>query len=259
MRHIKNLIRLLSFFGLIVSASYSGAGEPTVQLSETINEFVQILASTPASELRTKGLPEKALTLVFNRFDFTEMAKRSLGRHWNALGASERREFVQAFTQKLLNAYGRTVRATGDEKVAYERETTDGKYSSVETRVSSSGGESGSGEPHAEGGQHRVPGEQVHAVGILIAREVGDEEGARENGVKEEQEDGLVRQQQRRLAAAELGLELVGRRQQRIDLVEREVLRLDVIASLQVRHDSLQKANQPLMTTDAHRSMRVWT
>ena len=168
MRHIKNLIRLLSFFGLIVSASYSGAGEPTVQLSETINEFVQILASTPASELRTKGLPEKALTLVFNRFDFTEMAKRSLGRHWNALGASERREFVQAFTQKLLNAYGRTVRATGDEKVAYERETTDGKYSSVETRVSSSGGETAIGyRLHAVEGQWKVYDVVIENVSIV--------------------------------------------------------------------------------------------
>lgn len=168
MRHLKNLIRLLSFLGLIVSASYSGAGEPTVQLSETINEFVQILASTPASELRTKGLPEKALTLVFNRFDFTEMAKRSLGRHWNALGASERREFVQAFTQKLLNAYGRTVRATGDEKVAYERETTDGKYSSVETRVSSSGGETAIGyRLHAVEGQWKVYDVVIENVSIV--------------------------------------------------------------------------------------------
>jgi phospholipid transport system substrate-binding protein len=158
----------LSFFGLIVSASYSGAGEPTVQLSETINEFVQILASTPASELRTKGLPEKALTLVFNRFDFTEMAKRSLGRHWNALGASERREFVQAFTQKLLNAYGRTVRATGDEKVAYERETTDGKYSSVETRVSGSGGETAIGyRLHAVEGQWKVYDVVIENVSIV--------------------------------------------------------------------------------------------
>jgi phospholipid transport system substrate-binding protein len=168
MRHLKNLIRLLSFFGLIVSASHSGAGEPTVQLSETINEFVQILASTPAGELRTKGLPEKALTLVFNRFDFTEMAKRSLGRHWNTLGASERREFVQAFTQKLLNAYGRTVRATGDEKIAYERETTDGKYSSVETRVSSSAGETAIGyRLHAVEGQWKVYDVVIENVSIV--------------------------------------------------------------------------------------------
>jgi phospholipid transport system substrate-binding protein len=158
----------LSFLGLIVSASYSGAGEPTVQLSETINEFVQILASTPASELRTKGLPEKALSLVFNRFDFTEMAKRSLGRHWNTLGASERREFVQAFTQKLLNAYGRTVRATGDEKIAYEREATDGKYSSVETRVSSSGGETSIGyRLHAVEGQWKVYDVVIENVSIV--------------------------------------------------------------------------------------------
>ena len=83
-------------------------------------------------------------------------------------GASERREFVQAFTQKLLNAYGRTVRATGDEKVAYERETTDGKYSSVETRVSSSGGETAIGyRLHAVEGQWKVYDVVIENVSIV--------------------------------------------------------------------------------------------
>jgi phospholipid transport system substrate-binding protein len=68
------------------------------------------------------------------------MTKRSLGRHWEALSAFQRREFVDAFTQRLLMAYGRTVRASGDEKVQYEREFLDGNYASVETRVISSGG-----------------------------------------------------------------------------------------------------------------------
>ena len=37
-------------------------------------------------------------------------------------------------------AYGRTVRATGDEKVQYEREVLDGEYASVDTKVISNGG-----------------------------------------------------------------------------------------------------------------------
>ena len=81
------------------------------------------------------------MALIYSRFDFSEMTKRSLGRHWQALDQSEQREFVEAFTQRLLRAYGRSVRASGDEKIQYEREVLDGKNASVETKVVSSGDE----------------------------------------------------------------------------------------------------------------------
>ncbi|HWH77304.1 MAG TPA: ABC transporter substrate-binding protein [Candidatus Binatus sp.] len=117
------------------------AGEPTVQLSATINEFVTILINTPVSELQATGLPDKALKLIYSRFDFSEMTKRSLGAHWKTLGQNEQSEFIDAFTQKLLIAYGRTVRASGDEKIQFKRETLDGKFARVETKVVSGNGE----------------------------------------------------------------------------------------------------------------------
>ena len=119
----------------------ANGGEPTVQLSATINEFVMILVNTPVSELRATGLPENALKLIFSRFDFSEMTKRSLGGHWKSLEQPEQREFIDAFTQKLLIAYGRTVRASGDEKIEFKRETLDGKFARVETKVVSDGGQ----------------------------------------------------------------------------------------------------------------------
>jgi phospholipid transport system substrate-binding protein len=140
MRLSRNLAIVLSLYSLFLWSYRATAGEPTVQLSATINEFVGILVSTPVVELRAKGLPEKALALIYSRFDFAEMTKRSLGRHWNSLGPSEKREFVDAFTQRLLIAYGRTVRASGDEKIQYQREILDGEYASVDTKVISNGG-----------------------------------------------------------------------------------------------------------------------
>jgi phospholipid transport system substrate-binding protein len=140
MRFSRNLTLVFSFCSLFLCSFRVDAGEPTVQLSGTINKFVGILVSTPVAELRAKGLPDKALSLIYSRFDFAEMTKRSLGRHWNSLEPSEQREFVDAFTRRLLIAYGRTVRASGDEKVQYEREVLDGEYASVDTKVISNGG-----------------------------------------------------------------------------------------------------------------------
>ena len=70
-----------------------------------MNEFVTILVNTPVAELRQTGLPDKALKLIHGRFDFSEMTKRSLGAHWQALNANEQQEFIDAYTQMLLRLF----------------------------------------------------------------------------------------------------------------------------------------------------------
>jgi phospholipid transport system substrate-binding protein len=129
------------FFMLMLQPLQAMGGEATVQLRTTIDEFVAILVNTPVSELQATGLPDKALKLIYGRFDFSEMTKRSLGAHWQGLAQSEQLEFVDAFTQKLLMAYGRSVRSSGDEKVQFNRETSDGSFARVETKVVSGNGE----------------------------------------------------------------------------------------------------------------------
>jgi phospholipid transport system substrate-binding protein len=133
---------LAAFVSFLLSMPFVvRAEEPMAQLSASINEFVTIMSNTSVAELRATGLPEKARQLVFARFDFSEMTKRSLGSHWKSLDQAEQREFVVAFTQRLLVAYGKTVRSTGDEKVQFTREVRDGQQASVESKVISSNGD----------------------------------------------------------------------------------------------------------------------
>jgi phospholipid transport system substrate-binding protein len=130
---------LMAFFLMLLAfalgPSRAVATEATAQLSLTINEFVTILVNTPVAELRRTGLPDKALKLIHTRFDFSEMTRRSLGQHWNALNGNEQQEFVEAYTQMLLRFFGRSVRAAGDETIQYKREVRDGSHASVETKV----------------------------------------------------------------------------------------------------------------------------
>lgn len=167
MKKISYLIVSFAFSGLLLSRAF--AGEPTAQLSATINEFVNILVNTPVAQLRASGLPQSALALVFSRFDFSEMTKRSLGAHWESLGSAQQREFVDAFTQRVLRAYGRSVRASGDEKVQYARELRDGDLATVQTKVIS-----GSGDElpidyqlHNVGGQWKVYDVVIDQVSIV--------------------------------------------------------------------------------------------
>jgi len=117
------------------------AGEPMAQLSASINEFVTVMSNTSVAELQATGLPEKARQLVFARFDFSEMTKRSLGAHWKSMDQREQREFIAAFTQRLLVFYGKSVRSTGNEKIEFTREVRDGQQASVETQVISGNGD----------------------------------------------------------------------------------------------------------------------
>jgi phospholipid transport system substrate-binding protein len=142
------MIRSIKFTGLaafilasILTDSAVSAGEPTEQLSTTINKFVTILNNTPVPELQANGLPESARKLVFARFDFSEMTKRSLGSHWKDLEQKEQKEFVDAFTDRLLSFYGRSVRSSGNGKIQFNRETRDGKQATVGTKVVGSKGE----------------------------------------------------------------------------------------------------------------------
>src|ERR1700740_2788178 len=107
MRLMRFVGRVVFALSMILAPGSVLAGEPTVQLKGTIDDFVKILVSTPVSELQATGLPKSALKLIFARFDFSEMTKRTLGTHWAALQQSEQTDFVNAFTQRLLVLYGR--------------------------------------------------------------------------------------------------------------------------------------------------------
>ena len=141
MKFFRDLAIFLILTLLFLVPSRAVAGEPTVQLRGTIDQFVGILTHTSVAELRASGLPQKALDLIFVRFDFSEMTKQSLGRHWASLNPAQRREFVDAFTQRLLRVYGRSMRASGDEKIEYKGENVEGEYAKVETKVVSVSGE----------------------------------------------------------------------------------------------------------------------
>jgi phospholipid transport system substrate-binding protein len=135
MKYFKTLALIVVVLVAFVTPSRASATDATAQLSATMNEFVTILVNTPVAELRQTGLPDKALKLINSRFDFSEMTKRSLGPHWNALDANEQQEFIDAYTQMVLRFFGRSVRAAGDETIQYKREVRDGILASVETKV----------------------------------------------------------------------------------------------------------------------------
>jgi phospholipid transport system substrate-binding protein len=67
------------------------------------------------------------------RFDYGEMAKRSLGGQWDKLREGERQEFADLFTEFLTATYVDKLHAYSDEEVKFLNERLDGNYAEVKT------------------------------------------------------------------------------------------------------------------------------
>jgi phospholipid transport system substrate-binding protein len=68
-------------------------------------------------------------------FDYSEMAKRSLGKHWNQRSPAERKQFTDLFASLLESSYAAKIESYNNEKIDYLKETVDGNYAEVKSKV----------------------------------------------------------------------------------------------------------------------------
>ncbi|MFQ5851128.1 MAG: phospholipid-binding protein MlaC, partial [Candidatus Binatia bacterium] len=140
-KHKTALTALFLLFFYLFPSPLS-AGPPTDQIRATLNKVIAILNDP---QLKTQGRKKerrkKLQQVIYPRFDFTEMAKRSLGRYWRRLTPAEREEFVHLFTDLLERSYLNNIEAYNNEKFVFVRERRDGNYAEVESRILTSKGE----------------------------------------------------------------------------------------------------------------------
>jgi phospholipid transport system substrate-binding protein len=112
------------------------AGEPTEQIRETTDKIIALLADESLDGDSKKEERRKLIRkAVDERFDWEEMARRSLAIHWAQRTDEEKREFVSLFSDLLERTYMDKVDDYSGESVSYERETVDGDYGVVDVRI----------------------------------------------------------------------------------------------------------------------------
>jgi phospholipid transport system substrate-binding protein len=137
---VRNLcLKVAPIAVVILFASSAIAATPKAQLQETM-ERVMAVARTFRSQSDFENNKERLKQIILPRFDFTEMARRSLGSHWSGLNGRET-EFVSAFVQFAEASYMNTIGSYRGEKVIYGREQVDQNFAEVETRVVNSRGD----------------------------------------------------------------------------------------------------------------------
>ncbi len=118
------------------------AGVPTDQVRATTDRVLEILnnpelALPSAKEERRAQLRK----VIYPRFDFTEMARRSLGPTWQRVNPREQQDFLTLFTQLLEQSYVSNIESYSGEKILYGREIVDQDFAEVDTKIITNKGE----------------------------------------------------------------------------------------------------------------------
>jgi len=118
------------------------AGLPTDQIKATVDKALIVLKDPrfkPAA--RQQERRDQLKQILFARFDFAEMAKRSLGADWRRRTPQEQEDFVRLFTQIIERAYADIIESYTNEKIVYVHEKVDGSYADVYSKIVTAKGE----------------------------------------------------------------------------------------------------------------------
>ena len=134
MRH--TLMTLTAALLLGLTASVAAALTPTETVKSRVDQALQSLSQTAnpgaeASERRRADIRRAADTL----FDFPDMSRRALGRHWTDRTPAEREEFTRLFTDLIARTYIGKIDRYAGESIAYVGERVDGDEASVRSQV----------------------------------------------------------------------------------------------------------------------------
>ena len=141
MRRHANMLVVVLVGGLIGGnilglTATAWAGPPTDSVRKTVDEMIRILEDPAWKKPEKKEARRKLLEeTIAQRFNFAEMAKRSLGAEWAKRTPEEQQEFAANFQTLLANTYIGRIEAYTGEKVQYLKELNDGEYAEVQTHV----------------------------------------------------------------------------------------------------------------------------
>jgi phospholipid transport system substrate-binding protein len=141
-QHKAQKVIVLVLLLLVLLPDPSKAGIPADQVRQTADKVLLILQDPRLKAADKKKERRDQLRQVISaRFDFNEMARRSLGQHWQRRSTEEQRQFVQLFTDLLERSYADQVESFNGEKILYGRENQDRDHAEVDTRVLTGKGE----------------------------------------------------------------------------------------------------------------------
>ena len=129
----------------LMLAAGGGSGQPDatpIQVVQTATDQVlQIVQDSqlaaPVGQERRRAEVQR---IADRLFDFQEMARRALARHWRERSPQEQSEFVAVFKQLLARAYIGRLEGYAGEQIVYLGETVDAEFATVRSKIVTSRG-----------------------------------------------------------------------------------------------------------------------
>ena len=124
---------------LVASAVAAPAASPREVVQDAVGRVVAALQradmeSDPAPRARNVHRIE-IRRVATELFDFDEISRRALSRHWTGRTPEEQAEFVRLFTDLLERSYIGRIESYSGETILYLGETVDGPYATVRSKV----------------------------------------------------------------------------------------------------------------------------
>ena len=134
--------KTLAAWFLVAAAATSPAVGPRDVVQGAVSRVVLALQKTDsesdASPTRRLSAEQRRLEIrrvATDLFDFDEISRRALSRHWAARTPEEQAEFTRLFTDLLERAYIGRIESYSGEKIVYGSEAVDGPFATVRSRV----------------------------------------------------------------------------------------------------------------------------
>jgi phospholipid transport system substrate-binding protein len=141
-KSIRGCLALALGILVLLRADPGVAGQATDQLKQSVDKVLAILNDpTLKGTAKAQERRQKVKEIIYSRFDFDEMAKRSLGPQWQKRSPEEQKEFVQLFTGLLEHVYLDNIESYRGEKVRFLNERQDKDFAQVDTKIINNKGE----------------------------------------------------------------------------------------------------------------------
>ena len=116
---------------LVAANAFAGPGE---EVKKVVDEVVRIVSDKDLkkNDQKRRQALKRTISTVF---DYSEMAKRSLGKHWNQRTPAEKKQFSDLFASLLENSYASKIESYNNEKIVYLKENLDGEHAEVKSKV----------------------------------------------------------------------------------------------------------------------------
>ena len=128
----KALAAWLMVAGAAVASPVMG---PREAVESAIGRVLSVIQDGEVNGKAVADRPAEVRRIARELFDYDEMTRRTLSRHWSQRTADEQAEFVALFSDLLERSYVGRIEAYAGEKITFVGESIDGTFATVRSKV----------------------------------------------------------------------------------------------------------------------------